>query len=185
MGEKKEETDLKSIILQAQSGDKNAFEKLYSTLVDKLFAYALSHTKDRETALDVTQEVFIDLWQALPRFSYRTHAEFMGFVFTITKRKVLHTYSRNTKERDLFVTLKNTEERSFTDNHEDSRHLLKTLDELSESYRDIVILRYWSDLSFKEIGCTLEIPENTAKVMHHRALKKLEDIINPHYSYGK
>jgi len=177
--------DLGDIVRRAQKKDENAFQTLYTLLVDRLFMYALSHTKDRERALDITQETFIDLWSALPRFEYRTKEECIGFVFSILKRKVMRSYSRQTKETVLLKKLENEDDDTVLEHHEDHRHLLKKVDELDECHKDIITLRYWSSLSFKEIGVILGIEENTAKVTHHRALKKLEALITPTFIHGK
>ena len=80
---------LQDLIDDSRKGDQKAFRVLFDTLSNRLFTYALSHTRSRDEALDLVQETFIDLWSALPKFNYKNDESFYGFVFLILKRKSL------------------------------------------------------------------------------------------------
>lgn len=159
---------------KAQDGDDEAFHHIYELLVDRLFNYALSHTRVRDDALDVTQDTFVELWKSFSGFRYKGKEKFLGFVFIILKRRLARHYAftkkQNSQDAEEFKD-------SYEMHVEDYRHLAGTIELLSEKYKDVIKLRYWSSLSFAEIGDTLGINENTAKVTHHRALKKLGQLI--------
>ena len=60
---------------------------------------------------------------------------------------------------------------------EDYRHLHKHVNTLIPKYRELLRLRYWLHMSFREIANTLHIKESTAKVWHHRAVQKLRSTV--------
>ncbi len=167
----KQTTNLKDIILRSKNGDEDAYREIFEHLHGRVFSYVLSRSSGRDDALDITQTVFVDLWKGLEKFVYATDEEFYGFVFLIAKRKLGKYYraQRNNVEFD---------ERYITDNYEvvveDYRHLMKLLDTLKPAYQELMCLRYWSGLSFAEIAEILSIREGTAKVWHHRSVKKLQ-----------
>ena len=162
------------IILSAQ-GDEVAFRGLYECLNDTLFKYIASRTKNRDDALDLLQDVFIDLWKALQKFSYRSEGQFYGFIFKITKRKLSKHYQANRTTLELD---ENALEQSYEmdiELNDNARIMKKVVSGLKEKNRVVIELRYWSGLTFSEIGTLLNCKETTVKVRHHRALKTLKE----------
>jgi len=167
-------TDIKSVIYRCQDGNKSAFRDIFELLHDAVFRYTLSRSSSREEALDITQDVFLDLWKSLQTFQYRSDKRFYAFVFTITKRRLIKYYQRSRPEYELDETrMLNF---SYEIEFEDHRQLERWMKKLKPKYQELLRLRYWHDLPFSEIGKILKITEGTAKVWHHRALKKLKDI---------
>ena len=168
---------LKNLIISSIEGDEQSFHRLYNRLNSPLFKYIISRTKDRDDATDILQEVFVDVWKALQTFTYTSDGQFYGFVFTITKRKL----GRHYKTQKITCELdENALEHSYERNVEladDIRVLMEAVGGLKEKYRTVVELRYWSGLTFGEIGKMLARKETTVKVQHHRALKLLENIL--------
>jgi RNA polymerase sigma-70 factor (ECF subfamily) len=171
---------LADAVRKATQGDREAFRAVFDAGSDKVFRYLLGQLHNREEALDVLQETFIDIWRALPKFRYRSEEEFWGFVFIIARRKVFASrkYARQTNH---IVVDNNTleilsEEGTPTlPEYPEEHHLLKdVLAKLSDTSREILKLRYWSELSFKEIAITINTSESAAKVRHHRAIKELQ-----------
>lgn len=164
-------------IAKAKKGDRSSFRVIFDLLNSRLYAYAVSHTSDREEAYDLVQETFIDLWKQLPRFHYRSDEEFLGFVFLVLKRKIVRRYKKRqtqTVSLDAYIEqVGETVEMSESPEYQDHRVLLKHLDRLSAAAKEVLVLRYWSELSFKEIAEVLKINESAAKVRHHRALEVL------------
>lgn len=180
-----ESQTLGELVRLAKDGDRLAFRGIFETSNDRVFRFLLGQLGDREDALDVLQEVFIDVWKGLPRFTYRSDEEFWGFVFLIARRKVFalrtHAHKRNVPvENDVLEALHRPE--STEPAHRDDHHpLILAMKNLNALSREIIGLRYWSELSFKEIGIAMRISENNAKVRHHRALKELQTYLPKEY----
>jgi RNA polymerase sigma-70 factor (ECF subfamily) len=164
------ETALQEYVAEAKAGNADAFRELYDFLSDQLFSYALSHTKGRDEAMDVVQDAFIELWKALKKFEYKSRGQFFGFVYIILKRRIYKYYKQNLSAQKLDATLI---AESYEMEVEDYRYLEKKMLTLPGKYQELLRLRYWSELSFKEIAECLKINEGTAKVWHHRAIKAL------------
>jgi RNA polymerase sigma-70 factor (ECF subfamily) len=174
-----------SAIKKAAQGDREAFRDIFDAGNDKLFHYLLGQLHDRDGALDMLQETFIDIWRALPKFRYRSDEEFWGFVFTIARRKVFayrkHASRSITVENSELEILHEKEAATGEYYPPDHSLLINALAKLSETSREILKLRYWSELSFKEIAITIETNENAAKVRHHRAIKELQIYLPKEY----
>lgn len=171
MNENETQDRYAAIVHEAGQGNEDAFQAIFELLVDRLYHYALAQTKSEHAADDLVQNTFIDLWKALPDFSYKNEETFKAFVFKILKRKIW-------RYRLTHRTALPLEERHITEhyemNPEDYRHLEKEIDKLKEKYREVIRLRYWGGLSFKEIAQALGVTESDAKVRHHRAIKQLQ-----------
>ncbi|MBI2120278.1 MAG: sigma-70 family RNA polymerase sigma factor [Parcubacteria group bacterium] len=170
---------LRALVAEACDGKQDAFKEVFEHLYARVFRYVLSHTSaragEREDALDITQEVFVDLWKSLNSFRYRSDEEFYGFVFRIVKRKVARFYKQQHKtKRDTAFLNEDVIDESAVTRHEDHRFLLKQIQTLAEKYQDLLRLRYWGGMKLAEAASVLNITEGTAKVWHHRALQELK-----------
>jgi RNA polymerase sigma factor (sigma-70 family) len=177
---------LANAVQRSAQGDREAFRVVFEAGNDKLFSYLLGQLQHREEALDILQETFVDIWRGLPNFRYRSDEEFWGFVFTIARRKVFA--SKKQADKKHVVATSNNDLDLFSENDtnanpypEDHRLLLGALGKLGEVSREIIKLRYWSELSFKEIALAMRTSENAAKVRHHRAIKELQTHLPQHH----
>lgn len=164
-------TTLEDLITRSQEGDTEAFRSIFDMLNERLFAYATSRSHSRDDALDITQETFIELWNSLEKFEYSTDEELYGFVFIILKRRTYHYYKA--KKETLPINDETIHE-NYELEYEDHRHMMRAIESLADKYKDLLKLRYWSDMTFREIALVLNTNEATAKVWHHRALQKLK-----------
>lgn len=177
------ENKLKDLIMESKDGNSDAYREIFDHLNNRLFVYALAHTSSRDDALDLVQDTFIDLWNALKNFQYKSNEGFYGYVFIIVKRKLAKYYGANKKN---VVSLDRLSEKDLGDHyemeHEDSRYLLRELNKLAVHYSELLKLRYWSGMTFGEIALVLNIKETTAKVRHHRALQILKINLDKFYN---
>jgi len=165
---------LKELIGASKEGDTNAFHELYERLNQPVFGFVAARTNSRDDAKDVLQDIFIDVWRALPKFSYSSDKELYSFVYTIAKRKLARYYNSQGK------TIQYTEQH-IRENYEnidpESMSFLPIIQKLKPKYREVLELRYWSQLPFADIAKFLKTQETTVKVRHHRALQQLEVLI--------
>ena len=168
---------METLVQKAKTGDVQAFREIFESFSSKLFLYLLSRTSAREDALDLAQEIFIDLWKELGTFEFRSDEAFSGFVFSIAKRKLYHYYQ---SKRETIPLDENLPGASYEMETNDYRYLTKHINMLAEKYQELLKLRYWSGLTFAEIASVLNIREGRAKVWHHRAIKKLQTLMEQH-----
>jgi RNA polymerase sigma factor (sigma-70 family) len=167
--------DIRILIEQCAKRDTESSKKLYEMLVDKVYTYVRSRTKTHEDATDITQETFIDLFRALPSFTYHSRAQFYAYVFVITKRKLARYYTHAKRDGNEPMVF-DEEHMAPSDedvSHDMKRDILRALATLEEHTREIVILHHWSRYTFGEIAELLGMNESAVRVRHHRALATL------------
>jgi RNA polymerase sigma-70 factor (ECF subfamily) len=163
---------------------KNKFEEIYSLESDNIFRFCLVRVSSREQALDITQEVFLRLWQTLS--SSKEVLNYKAFLFTVARRLIIDWYRKKKSvsldsllsgddDKEYEVVDESTMGSSMSDKAE-GRYLMSKINELKDKDRDIIYLRFVEDLSPSEIGEILGISANTASVRINRSLHELRKI---------
>ncbi len=169
------ELTLEELVTQSGTGDSKAFKMLFDMLHSRVYAYVRYRTNSHDESLDATQQIFIELWKALPRFNYRSDAAFYGFLFTITKRQIIGTY----RQRHPSI-LALTSDDEFVGEEQDTLQedeVMRALTSLDEITKEIVVLHHWSRYTFGEIAMMLTMTENAVRVRHHRGLLTLKSVL--------
>ncbi|MED4731334.1 sigma-70 family RNA polymerase sigma factor [Aneurinibacillus migulanus] len=170
--------ELRNIISQAASGDKEAFGRLYDCTIQDISGTVRFLLNDKTGFEDVIQEIYIEVYKSLPKFDLSR--SFRSWVIGIAVRQV-NNYRRKTWR--LFRLLEKNRQYETQDmepdftasvaNRLDSRELIEQIDRLPYKYRQVIVLRYLHEYSQEEIARILEIPVGTVKSRIHSALKKL------------
>lgn len=175
------------IIRRAAKGDEEAFAALVTAHQHMVYNLALSILRNRDDALDVSQEVFIKVYRFLP--SYHFDSAFTTWLYRLTKNAVLD-YLR-AKKRKPSSSLEALEENGgvfrdeetstdpFTDllTAERKRMLYAAMDELSEAHREVIRLSCFCGESYESIAAILGIELGTVKSRINRAKKELRKIL--------
>ena len=162
----------------------NKFEEIYNKESDAIFRFCFIRVSDREQALDITQETFLRLWQSLQDGKEILNDK--AFLFTVARRLVIDLY-RKKKSLSLDKIISEKEEGGYDVEDEstrenkliigiEGRYLIDKINELEESYRELLYLRFVEDLSPPEIGEILGISANAASVRINRGLEELRKI---------
>nr|MDQ2886993.1 sigma-70 family RNA polymerase sigma factor [Chloroflexota bacterium] len=177
---------------QALAGDQEAFEIMVRRYSTPLFNFICRFLGDYDQACDVLQQVFMRFYTTLPRLG--TGEPFKPWLFQVARNCCVDELRRRRRYAIQFSQLEteNSEgELSFLNEIPDSsplpedlaeRHdlqqvLNRAIQSLPPKFRAVVLLRYTSQLSFSEIGRTLNMPEATAKTYFHRAKVLLRKIL--------
>jgi RNA polymerase sigma-70 factor (ECF subfamily) len=167
-------------------GNDEAFKELVEKYTPAIFNFSVRFV-GIDYANDITQDVFIKVWKNIKKFDY-TKASFKTWIFTIThntitdylrKKKMINFSSLDKKEDNFADNIK--DEVILPDEAliklEDKELLNSLIDKLPNNYKEVLILYYQEDMTFKEIGELLGKPLNTVKSYHHRALNILREIV--------
>jgi RNA polymerase sigma factor (sigma-70 family) len=169
-------------------GDQNCIEVLITRHKSRVYNYILLLVKNRELAEDLFQDTFIKVIKSLMLEKYQDNGKFLPWVLRIAhnlvidhfrKEKQLNTVSNDDYEMSLFNSKKfaegTVEENLITDQiTEDVRGLI---DLLPEEQKEVVMLRHYGGLSFKEIADQTQVSINTALGRMRYALINLRKII--------
>ena len=170
----------KELVLQAQSGNEEAYQKLYERFYRDVYYYAQHLCKNDADAKDVTQDVFLEVYRSLP--SLRSADMFMVWLKRITRSKAQLLFRRN-KDRvydpeviamelggDTRIDRLPQEAMDNRVDEEVVRHLAKSL---SKHRREVIELFYFQQMSLEEIAKHLDLNINTVKSRLHMARKEL------------
>lgn len=185
-------TDDKLVALY-EGGNDEAFDKLLDRYETSVFTYILRYVHVREVAEDVFQEVFMRVVTHIKNHKYNYEGKFVQWLMRITRNKTLDTI-RHGKCTDT-MSMDDDEngigseyDNGLYDSHEqeiiDQQILHEVnlmIERLPESQRQVVIMRFYDELSFKEIADTTNVSVNTALGRMHYALGNLRKIAN---TYG-
>ena len=155
------------------SGDTAALEGLINRHKDRIFTSIVILVKDKNLAEDIFQEVFIKIIDTLRFGSYTDEGKFLGWALRIAHnlcvdhfRKAKRTpvvYNKH-EEHDMFENLIITEEGVESRIMKSQRHekIRQLLDLLPQEQREVIVLRHFANLSFKEIAEKTNCNINTA-----------------------
>ncbi len=152
------------IVKKAQRGDDDAFSEIVRAYHVPVFNYVLRSVGDRELAEDLSQEVFIRAWRALPRYAFR--AKLSTWIFQIAKNVVLDDI-RSKKNRvqpvELVPELTPAVPAPPVEQAELIRLLWIAVEQLSVDLKTALVLRDVVGLSYNEIAAALDVPLATVK----------------------
>ncbi|MSQ09950.1 MAG: sigma-70 family RNA polymerase sigma factor [Dehalococcoidia bacterium] len=167
---------LEAALIEAARSDSQAFAELVVRYQDRLYNYLYRMTGSREDAQDLTQEAFVRVYQALPRF--HLEAPFRPWLYKIATNLAINQL----KGRKPAIVLEDyVPSRALDDSperqvetHEVQRIIAAAIAELPDTYRPVVLMRHVEELSYDEIGKALDLPIGTVKVRLHRARAALQ-----------
>ena len=154
-------------------GEQSCFDQIIHRHKNKVFAYISLYIRDQALAEDIFQDTFLKVIQSVKTGRYQDNGKFLSWVMRIAhnliidhfrRLKQMNTMSNDDYESDLFNT------KSLSDaNVEDiivktqiRKDVRKLISQLPDDQREVVILRHYAGLSFKEIADVTDVSINTA-----------------------
>ncbi len=160
------------LISKYLGGDERAFEELLSRHKNKIYTSIYLFVKDQSLAEDIFQEVFIKIIDTLRKGKYNHEGKFVQWAMRIAYNMCVD-YFRRVKRRpkvsptetfDIFDVLQTSDDNAEQRIIKSQTHLKvrKLVDMLPPEQREVVILRHYADMSFKEIAKLTRVSINTA-----------------------
>lgn len=178
----------KELISGYLSGDQSNLEKLINRHQNRVFAYILMVVKDKHLADDIFQDTFIKVVNTLRSGSYKEEGKFIQWVMRIAhnliidhfrKSKRIPVIENKNEDFDIFSSLRLTddsiEDRMIIEQiHEDVRKLIEYL---PAEQKEVLMMRHYSGMSFKDIAEQTDVSINTALGRMRYALINLRKLI--------
>lgn len=172
------------------AGNEDALAELIKRHESRIFSFIYSKISDRDISNDIFQDTFIKVIRTLKSNSYNEEGKFLPWVMRISHNLVVDHY-RKTKKMPMF---RETEEFSiFSIMSDDSltienkiisdqveMDLKKLIEELPADQKEVLVMRMYQDMSFKEISETTGVSINTALGRMRYALMNLRKVIDKH-----
>ncbi|MGB2171563.1 MAG: sigma-70 family RNA polymerase sigma factor [Flavobacteriaceae bacterium] len=172
------------------NGNERALEALIVRHKMKIYNFIYSKVYDRDTAEDIFQETFIKVIKTLKRGVYNEEGKFLPWVMRIAHNLVIDFFRKNNRiptfdnndDYDIFQLIGDanpTAERAMID-AQVVEDLQKLIVELPQDQKDVLTMRLYKDMSFKEIAESTNVSINTALGRMRYAIINLRKLVDEH-----
>jgi RNA polymerase sigma-70 factor (ECF subfamily) len=171
--------EITDILAGCKNGDQEAWNMMISAYSKSVYNIALNFFAERDIAADVTQDIFIKIYNNFDKF--REEKNFSSWVFTISRNYCIDYWRKNKK---YFLNNQELDEKIGSGTPTPEENLIKEVEidilrnkisQLEPELRLILIMRDIHDLSYREIAEKFAIPEGTVKSRINRARLKLTE----------
>ena len=165
-----------------QNKDAEAYGELYDFHVDRIYRFIFFKVRTREEAEDITSEVFLKTWEYVNKTDKKID-NLNALFYRIARNAVIDYYRSKSKDANLIdedQMLLIEEKRNIREEVEvslDIENLQPYLLKLKDTYREVIILKYIEEFSIKEISSIIDKSSGNVRVLLHRALAALKEII--------
>ena len=159
-----------ALILRCKAKDCDAYRVLVERYKKQAFAFAFSYLRNADDALGISQDAFVRAWRGMDTFM--EGRSFKAWLFSIVKNLSLNLIEKKKSLREVSLD-RAMEERGYdvadsgpdplelAERRELCEHVWKAVLGLKEEFREVIILKHFHDLSYREISESLSIPEGT------------------------
>ncbi len=177
-------------ILESYRNEDGSFLKnVIDSYTNILYNFIRRFGFNNEEAEDILQDVFIKVWKHVDNFD-EEKSSFKTWIFTITKNSIYDAL-RKKKNNKIIFSLDNKDFEGNTEDVEDLQSdifkildteknkniLLKSIDELNEEEKTVILLHFEEGMTFKEISELFNVSLNTVKSKYRRSLIKLKGVL--------
>jgi len=172
-----EQLDAEFKLIEAAKLDINRFGPLYDKYYKQIFNYLYQRLDDKETAFDVTSQVFLKAMTNLSKYQFKG-VPFASWLYRIAFSELMQLFREKKAQRTVnadVADIKHLCEEINENYYDDFLPVLsKVLTELDEVELQLIEMRFFEKRPFKEVAEVLELSETNAKVKLHRLLEKIK-----------
>jgi len=163
--------------------DAKEFERIYDEFARKIYIYCYFRVNSQEAAEDLAASVFMRAWDHI--VGGKNVDKVQAFLYRIASNLIIDYYRKGTARREVTIDdplhpidiHDETDLSGSMDKKFQLQDVRRALADMPDQYREVMILKYFNELSIKEIAEILETQENTISVRLHRALDKIKKIL--------
>jgi RNA polymerase sigma-70 factor (family 1) len=178
-------SETKKLVRQLRKGNVSAFNLIFKNYNQKVFNFCLQLLKKKQDAEEVTQEVFIALWQNRERMELNT--SLTTYIYRIARNQIYNIYRKSFYIQAYIEYLNASDKKPdlFTEDqvlyNELNKFLNETIEDLPPKRKEVFKLSRFEGLTYKEIADRMKISENTVDVQIRKALGFLRHAFENHY----
>jgi RNA polymerase sigma-70 factor (ECF subfamily) len=174
----------KEYVALAKTGDNAAFGRLYDQYSQPIYRFIAVKVGTKQEAEDLLHEVFLSAWQKLPGFTEQGFP-FSSWLYRIARNRVIDHY--RTKKTSVSIDDEDSGVEELpgldsslndqVDTQLDIEAVRGAINQLDGEQKEVIEMRFLSDLSPAEIAKIMDKREGTVRIIQFRALKKLKEIL--------
>ncbi|MDP1890027.1 MAG: RNA polymerase sigma factor [Gemmatimonadaceae bacterium] len=169
--------------------DPDVYGKLYDIYVDQIYRFIYFKVGRKEEAEDLTADVFLKTWQYINEMGSEVIENLRAFLYQAARNTVIDFYRSKDQKEFLALPQENGDEekprveiidakQDIVEKIElasDLEEVKKSLQEIRDEYREVIILRFVEEMSVKETAEILRKSEGAVRVLLHRAVAALKE----------
>lgn len=178
---KPDEQEVQRLVSACQNGDAESFGGLYDLYIDPIYRYVYYRVKPEDVE-DVVEDVFVRVWENIDKYVQGEHP-FSSWLFRIAHNLVVDHYRKTRTHISLRENLpkhiiqSDDDPMDFASVKLNQKFIRDALVDLRESYQQILVLKYLSGFSNKEIAQIMDSSEGNVRILQYRALKALRHVL--------
>lgn len=179
----------KRLIKRIAKGDRDAFQRLYARYKDNVYNTALGYVQNKEAAEEVTQDVFLSIFQKADSFA--GDAKVSTWVYRITVNAALSHLDRRARRPTADVEIEDLHRIDFNhpgvqlENQEKARYLFAAINTLGEAQKTAFVLKNIEGLSQQQVAEIMQVTVKSVESLLQRAKSNLKNQLNHNYPEGK
>lgn len=161
-----------ALVNKAKKGNEEAFTKLIEAKKENIYKIAFSYVKNKEDALDIVSEA---IYKSFVSIGSLKNPEYF---YTWLTKIVINVAITTSKKKDREIYFEDNlsyEDIEQNTNIEENLDLYSAIDDLTEPYKTVIILKYFEDMTITQVAEVLDKPSGTIKTYLNKALKKLRE----------
>ncbi len=170
---------LESLITKAKAGQQDSLAELYDWYFKKIYRFIFYRVGHKEVAEDLTEDVFVKAFAKISSVS--NNSSFEGWLYQIARNTVIDYY----REKKMIIALDEVENTLEYESNiidvlslqEQQKIFLKYLKQLTDEQQLVIKLKFLENLDNPEIAAILDKTEGAIRVIQHRAIQKLQELI--------
>ncbi len=185
-GTKIDQKQLKRLVEKIQQGDEASFGKIYDSYVNSIYRYVFLKIGLKEKTEEVVQDIFLKFWRFAREKENRIQ-NVNAFLYTIAKSMIVDYYRAAGKAEEVIgfqESIMTEDELAASESLDegidivlDMEKIKAVLAKLPQVYQDVIIMKFMDELSNEEIALALAKEEGHIRVLVHRALKQLRELL--------
>lgn len=170
----------RDLVEKAKTGETAALTDLYNEFFERIFRFIFFRVGHKESAEDLTEDVFIKAFTKLP--GLKDSDLFSAWLYQIARNKIIDHYRKNVTDvalEEVENVLEYTDGiADLIDQSKDKDLIIECLKELPKDQRLVIEMKFFEDLDNVTIAELLNKTEGAVRVIQHRALTKLKELLN-------
>ncbi|MBT5016701.1 sigma-70 family RNA polymerase sigma factor [Candidatus Peregrinibacteria bacterium] len=178
---KPDEVEVQRLVAACQNGDAEAFGGIYDLYIDSVYRYVYYRVSQEEVE-DITENIFVRVWENIDKYTPGKHP-FSAWLFRIAHNLVVDHYRFHRKHISLrerlpqHVSQSDDDPADWASQRLNQTQVREALLELKEPYQQVLVLKFLSSFSNKEIAEVMDRTEGNIRILQYRALKALRVIL--------